>query len=50
MHWVMKAGWSILPWRLGGTILGCVVLMLALGYAGTEAALRAKVAPLLRND
>jgi putative ABC transport system permease protein len=50
MHWVMKSGWSVLPWRLGGTILGCVALMLALGYAGTEAALRAKAAPLLRND
>ena len=50
MHWVMQADWSPLPGRLALTILGCVALMLALGYAGTEAALRARAAPLLRNE
>jgi hypothetical protein len=29
---------------------GCVGLMLVLGFAGTEAALRARAAPLLRNE
>jgi putative ABC transport system permease protein len=50
MHEVMKTDWTLLPVRLGITVAGCVVLMLGFGYAGTEAALRAKVAPLLRND
>ena len=50
MHYVMKADWALLPARLAVTILGCVLLMLGFGYAGTAAALRAKVAPLLRND
>jgi putative ABC transport system permease protein len=50
MHFVMKTDWAPLPLRLGITVVGCVVLMLGFGYAGTEAALRAKVAPLLRND
>jgi putative ABC transport system permease protein len=50
MHYVMAAEWSPLPWTLGITILGCVALMLGFGYAGTAAALRAKVAPLLRNE
>jgi putative ABC transport system permease protein len=50
MHLVMQADWALLPVRLGVTVVGCVGLMLAFGYAGTEAALRAKVAPLLRND
>jgi len=50
MHYVMAAEWSPLPGTLAVTIFSCVVLMLAFGYAGTSIALRAKVAPLLRND
>jgi putative ABC transport system permease protein len=50
MHWVMQTGWSPLPGRLLLTIAACVLLMLGFGYAGTEAALRAKVAPMLRRD
>jgi putative ABC transport system permease protein len=50
MHFVIKADWAPLPFRLAITVIGCVLLMLGFGYAGTEAALRAKVAPLLRND
>jgi putative ABC transport system permease protein len=50
MHYVMKSEWALLPLRLAVTILGCLLLMLGFGYAGTAAALRAKVAPLLRND
>ncbi len=47
---VMHAEWVPLPATLAAVVLGCVVLMLGFGYAGTEAALRAKAAPLLRNE
>jgi putative ABC transport system permease protein len=47
---VMHAEWVLLPGTLAAVVLGCVVLMLGFGYAGTEAALRAKAAPLLRNE
>jgi putative ABC transport system permease protein len=50
MHYVMGTGWAFLPGTLALTILGCMALMLAFGYLGTEQALRAKVAPLLRNE
>lgn len=47
---VMHTGWAPLPGTLALVIASCVVLMLVFGYAGTEAALRAKAAPLLRNE
>jgi putative ABC transport system permease protein len=50
LHFVMGADWAFLPGTLAATVLSCVVLMLAFGYAGTAAALRVKAAPLLRND
>lgn len=50
MREVMGVDWAFLPGRLAATMLGCVGLMLVLGFAGTEAALRAKSAPLLRNE
>jgi putative ABC transport system permease protein len=50
VHFVMDAEWVFLPTTLAATILSCIVLMLAFGYAGTATALRTKVAPLLRND
>ena len=50
VHFVMGADFVFLPGTLAAVILGCVALMVAFGYAGTEAALRAKVAPLLRNE
>jgi hypothetical protein len=31
-------------------VVGCVILMLGFGFAGTEVALRAKAAPWLRNE
>ncbi len=49
-HFVLQAPWDFLPWRLAGTIGGCVVLMLVFGYAGTAAALRVRPAGLLRNQ
>ena len=50
MRQVMGTDWAFLPLRLAATMAGCVGLMLVLGFAGTEAALRARAAPLLRNE
>ena len=50
MHYVMHTDWSFMPGILAVTVAGCVALMLGFGYAGTAAALRAKAAPLLRNE
>jgi putative ABC transport system permease protein len=50
VRFVMGTEWSLLPETLAATVLGCVVLMLGLGFAGTEAALRARAAPFLRNE
>ena len=50
LHFVMHSDWAFLPGTLAATVLGCVALMLGLGYAGTASALRAKAAPLLRNE
>ena len=46
----MDSEWVFLPGRLAATIGACVALMLMFGYAGTASALRAKAAPLLRNQ
>ena len=50
MHYVMHTGWDFLPVRLAATLIGSTVLLLLFGYAGTEAALRAKPAQMLRNE
>ena len=50
MHYVMHTGWDFLPVRLAATLLGSTALLLLFGYAGTEAALRAKPAQMLRNE
>jgi len=50
MHYVMATDWALLPGRLAETLLGCIALMMVFGALGTEAALRARPAPLLRND
>ncbi len=50
VRFVMHADWAFLPGTLAVTVAGCVALMLAFGYAGTAAALRAKAGPLLRNE
>jgi putative ABC transport system permease protein len=49
MRFVLHAQWLPLPGRLAATILACAGLTLVLGFAGTEAALRARAAPLLRS-
>ena len=50
VRYVLDAPWTFLPGTLTVTILACVGLMLLFGYAGTAAAMRAKAAPLLRNE
>lgn len=50
VRFVMGTEWTFLPGTLAATVAGCVALMLIFGYAGTAAALRAKAAPLLRNE
>jgi putative ABC transport system permease protein len=50
MRFVMHADWAFLPAVLAATVVGCVGLMMVFGYAGTEAALRARAAPMLRNE
>lgn len=47
---VMESDWAFLPATLAATIATCVALMLLFGYVGTWVALRAKAAPLLRNE
>lgn len=47
---IMRQEWLFLPGTLALTVLGCMVLVLAFGYAGTALALRARPGPLLRND
>lgn len=49
-RYVLRAHWTFLPGTLAGTLLVCLATMLVFGYAGTAAALRAKAAPLLRNE
>jgi putative ABC transport system permease protein len=50
VRFVMHTDWVFLPGILAATILGCTASMLAFGYAGTSSALRARAAPLLRNE
>jgi len=50
VYFVMGADFVFLPGTLAAVMLGCIGLMVGFGYAGTEAALRAKVAPMLRNE
>ncbi len=50
LRFVMHADWRFEPIVLAATVLACIALMLAFGYAGTAAALRAPAAPLLRNE
>ena len=50
VHFLLRTPWFFLPGTLAATVLGCVVLMLLFGYAGTSAALRVRPASLLRNE
>jgi putative ABC transport system permease protein len=49
-HYIMHTDWIFLPVTLTSTLAGTLALMLLFGYVGTAAALRARPAPLLRNE
>jgi putative ABC transport system permease protein len=49
-HWLMHIDWVILPGTLAGTLIGALAMMLGFGYLAIAAALRAKPAPMLRNE
>ncbi|MBS0562011.1 MAG: ABC transporter permease, partial [Proteobacteria bacterium] len=49
-RFVMKSDWAFLPGTLVVTLLVCLALMLGFGYVGTARALRAKAAPMLRDE
>jgi putative ABC transport system permease protein len=49
-HWLMHIDWVLLPGTLATTLIGALAMMLGFGYVGTAAALRAKPAPMLRNE
>ncbi|MEO3474682.1 FtsX-like permease family protein [Roseomonas sp. CAU 1739] len=50
VRFVMGGDWIFLPGTLAAVVLACTALTLAFGYAGTALALRARPAPLLRNE
>lgn len=47
---VMRADWVFLPGVAAATLAACVVASLLAGFAGTFAAMKAKAAPMLRNE
>ncbi len=49
-HYIMETEWTFLPGALATTLSVCLATMLIFGYVGTATALRAKAAPLLRNE
>jgi putative ABC transport system permease protein len=50
VHYIMDIDWVFLPGTLAATLIASLAMMLVFGYAGTAAALRAKAAPMLRNE
>jgi putative ABC transport system permease protein len=50
VRYIMHIDWVFLPGMLAATLLASLAMMLVFGYAGTAAALRAKAAPMLRNE
>lgn len=47
---VMRSAFTFLPATLGSTIVACALLTAVFGWFGTAGALRARPAPLLRNE
>jgi len=47
---VMRGEWAFLPGTLAATVAACTVMTMAIGWAGTAVALRARPAPLLRTE
>jgi putative ABC transport system permease protein len=50
VRYIMGIDWVFLPGTLAVTLLTSLAMMLAFGYAGTAAALRARPALMLRNE
>jgi putative ABC transport system permease protein len=50
VHYIMHINWAFLPGMLAATLIVSLAMMLVFGYAGIAAALRAKAAPMLRNE
>jgi putative ABC transport system permease protein len=50
VRYIMHFEWVFLPGTLAGTLIASLAMMLVFGYAGTATALRAKAAPMLRNE
>jgi putative ABC transport system permease protein len=49
-NYILHTDWIFLPVTLISVLAGAIAIMLLFGYAGTSAALRARPAPLLRNE
>ena len=49
-RYILHTDWIFLPGVLICTLAGALAIMLLFGYSGTSAALRARPAPLLRNE
>lgn len=49
-HYILHTEWIFMPFTLIYTLAGALALMLLFGYAGTASAVRARPAPLLRNE
>ncbi len=49
-NYILHMDWIFLPGTLISVLAGALAIMLVFGYAGTSAALRARPAPLLRNE
>ncbi|MBW6400610.1 FtsX-like permease family protein [Roseomonas sp. HJA6] len=50
VRFVMGGEWVFLPGTLAAVVLACTALTLVFGHVGTALALRARPAPLLRNE
>jgi putative ABC transport system permease protein len=50
VRYIMHTDWVFLPGTLAAVLATSLAMMLGFGYAGTAAALRAKAAPMLRNE
>ena len=49
-HYILHTRWVFLPGILIITLTGALATMLIFGYAGIAMALRARPAPILRNE
>ncbi len=50
VRYIMHFDWVFLPGTLAATLIASLAMMLTFGYVGTATALRAKAAPMLRNE